>query len=168
MHHRPLRDGPRNPPGHGKVSCSTAVIPAPAAATTSCSAAPRRPTAPFCGGRTCCAASSPSGTTTRRSRFFFPAFSSAPPASSRASTRPATTVSTNWRSPLPSWSGKPLKTGPASRGWWIGCFATCWWTSAEIPTGPNFVSTSSIRRTAPPAGWGCWSFAPLRCRPTPA
>jgi hypothetical protein len=110
----------------------------------------------------------PSGTTTRPCRFCFPAFSSAPPASSRASTKPGTTASMNWRSPLPNWSGKRVRTGPARRGWWTACSATCWWTSPATPTGPNSASTSSIRRTAPPADWGCWSSAPSRCRPTPA
>ena len=39
-----------------RSSCSTAAIPAPAAATTSSSAGPRRPTARSCAGRICCAA----------------------------------------------------------------------------------------------------------------
>ncbi len=38
-----------------RSSCSTAATPAPAAATTSCSAARRRPTARSCAGPTCCA-----------------------------------------------------------------------------------------------------------------
>jgi hypothetical protein len=49
-----------------RSSCSTAATPAPAAATTSCWAAPRRPTAPSCAGPTCWPACSPTGTTTRR------------------------------------------------------------------------------------------------------
>jgi uncharacterized protein (DUF2126 family) len=61
-----------------------------------------------------------------------------------------------------------VRTGPVRRGWWTACFATCWWMSPATPTGRNSASTSSIRRTAPPAGWGCWSFGPSRCRPTPA
>jgi hypothetical protein len=36
-----------------RSSCSTAATPAPAAATTSCWAGPRRPTAPSCAGPTC-------------------------------------------------------------------------------------------------------------------
>ena len=63
-----------------RSSCSTAATPAPAAATTSCSAGRRRPTARSCAGPICCAAWSPTGTTIRRSRTCSRACSSARPA----------------------------------------------------------------------------------------
>ena len=82
-------------PGAGSAprnSCSTAATPAPAAATTSCSAARRRPTARSCAGPICCAAWSATGTTIRRCRICSPACSSARPARRRASTKRATTA----------------------------------------------------------------------------
>ena len=54
--HAPLRGGARRRACRPRSSCSTAATPAPAAATTSCSAARRRPTRPSCAGPTCCAA----------------------------------------------------------------------------------------------------------------
>ena len=81
-----------------RSSTSTARTPAPAAATTSCSAAPRRPTARSCGGPICSAAWSATGTTIRRCRTCSPARSSAPRARRRASTKAAATLATNWRS----------------------------------------------------------------------
>ena len=45
--HAPLRGGARSRAWRPRSSCSTAATPAPAAATTSCSAARRRPTRPF-------------------------------------------------------------------------------------------------------------------------
>ena len=79
-------------------SCSTAATPAPAAATTSCSAARRRPTARSCAGPTCSRASCSTGSAIPRSPTCSPACSSARPARRRASTRRATTCSTSWRS----------------------------------------------------------------------
>ncbi len=79
-------------------SCSTAVTPAPAAATTSCWAAPRRPTARSCGGRISSRACSRTGTTIPPSRTCSRDSSWVPPASTRAWMKRATISSTSWRS----------------------------------------------------------------------
>ena len=52
-HHRPLRGGAARRGWAPRSSCSTAATPAPAAATTSCWAASRRPTARSCAAPTC-------------------------------------------------------------------------------------------------------------------
>ena len=90
---------PRAPPAWvPRNSCSTAATRAPAAATTSCSVAPRPPTRPFCGVRTCSAACWRIGTIIPRCRICFRACSSARPRRRRASMRRATIRSTNWKS----------------------------------------------------------------------
>ena len=68
QHDDALRGSAPVAPRAPRNSCSTAATPAPAAATTSCSAARRRPTVRFCAGPICCAAWSPTGTTIRRCR----------------------------------------------------------------------------------------------------
>ena len=87
-----VRRGARTAAWAPRSSCSTAATPAPAAATTSCSAGRRPPTARSCAGPTCCAAWSATGSTTRRCRTCSRGCSSAPPARRRASTRRATTA----------------------------------------------------------------------------
>ncbi len=88
-----------------RSSCSMAAIPAPAAATISCSAVPRRPTARSCAGPICCAAWSRTGTTTRHFAICSRDCSSGRPARRRASTKRATTRSTKSRSRWPSCAG---------------------------------------------------------------
>ena len=88
-----------------RSSCSTGVTPERAAATTSSLAEKRPRTVRSCAVRTCCGALSPTGTSTRASRIFSAAFSSDRRARARASTRPGTTRSTNWKSPSARWTG---------------------------------------------------------------
>jgi uncharacterized protein (DUF2126 family) len=58
-----------------------------------------------------------------------------------------------------------VPTSPARRGWWTASSATCWWMSPATPTARNSASTSSIRRTVPPDAWGCWSFVAFEMPP---
>ena len=101
---------------------------APAAATTWCSAAPRRWTALSCDGRTCSAAWSPTGTTIPPCRTCSPARSSAPPARPRESTKAAATRCTSCRSRSSRFPSRRGQAAPAPRGWSIASSAICWWT----------------------------------------
>ena len=110
---------------------------------------------------------SSTGSATRRCPICSPACSSARPRRRRASTRPAMTRSTNWRSrsrrcrapakgtrrPL---AGRPALSQPAHR------------RHRQHPSRRKSASTSSIRPTARPGASGWSSSAPSRCRRTPA
>ena len=133
-----------------RSSCSTAGTPAPAAATTSCSAARRRPTARSCAGPICCAAWSATGTTIRRCRTCSPACSSARPASTarrRSAERCAVRAGDRLRA-------DSRRRRRARRGWSTGSSATCWSTSPATRTAPSSASTSCTRRNRAPAGRG--------------
>ncbi len=114
------------PASEPKNSCSTAAIPAPAAATTSPSEAPLPPTARCCDALTSCKASLPTGRTIRRCRICFQACSSVRPARRRASTRHGMIASTSWKSPFSN-----CRASTSSRrmsrchGWLIGRCAIC-------------------------------------------
>jgi transglutaminase-like putative cysteine protease len=59
----------------------------------------------------------------------------------------------------------PAKARRRCPGWSTGCSATCSSTSPATRTAPRSASTSSIRRTARPAGSDWSSSAASRCRP---
>ncbi len=147
-----------------KNSCSTASIPAPAAAITWCSARPARPTARSSAGRICSAASSVFGTTTRRCRTCSAGCSSARRANTRASTKPGTTASTKSNSPA---SDCRIAANARRRGSSTGPSGTCSPTSRGTRTVPNSASTNSSARTRLKADWACWNCVPSRCRRTP-
>ncbi|MCK7498942.1 MAG: transglutaminase family protein [Comamonadaceae bacterium] len=118
-HRVPLRGGAPARACRPRSSCSTAATPAPAAATTSCSAAPRRPTARSCAGPTCWRSllaywhNHPS-----LSLPVLAACSSARPARRRASTRRATTSSTSSRSRFGELRAPAGGARPACRRGW--------------------------------------------------
>ena len=143
-----------------RSSCSTAGTRAPAAATTSCSAERRPPTARSCDARTCCAAWWRSGTTTRRCRTSSRGCSSGRPARRRAWTKPATTACTNWGSP----SIGSASASTRRHGWWTVSCGTCWSTSRATPIAPSSASTSCTRRIRRVAAADWWSCGPSRCR----
>ena len=105
-----------------RSSCSMAATPAPAAATTSCWEARRRPTRRSCAARTCCAVCSATGTTIRACRTCSRACSSAPHPRRRGRTKRAMTRSTSWS--WPSRSCRP-RARSVRRGWPTGSSATC-------------------------------------------
>jgi uncharacterized protein (DUF2126 family) len=101
---------------------------------------------------------------TRRCPTCFPACSLDRPAKRRGSTRRARISSTNSTSRF-RWCRRRVRAKRRGRGWSIGCFATCWWTSPATRTAPSFASTSCSLRTDRPAVSGWLNFAPSKCRP---
>ena len=85
-----------------RSSRSTEATPAPAAAITSPSAGPLRPTVPCYADQTSCRAWSRSGSTTRRCPTCSRVSSSGRPVRHHASTKAGSTLSTNSRSPSPN------------------------------------------------------------------
>ena len=164
-HHDRLRRGRAPSASAPRSSRWTAAMSAPAAATTSCSAASRRPTARSCGAPICSPASSPTGRTTPRSPTCSAACSSGRPARRRASTRRATNRSTSSRSRS---RRSPSRAAPSRPGWSTACSATCWSTSPATRIAPRSASTSSTRRRGPWAASASSSSAPSRCRRTRA